>query len=282
MLATAGCCPGGQVGLISRSSSVRSGDPLLASDLPTRYSRAVDTSKKRPWDRPPITEEQRVEFLKHTADGRTRQEAAEAVGSTGSRMRGLIGRDPEFAQAYLDALEASGNPENPLNIKIESAERTRMLERLLDEYIMRALDSERGKSGSSNRALSNLLTLLHDSFKPFLEARTRHIHEGAVGVYALPQIDTDKWTLEQHQEFVSLRKRMNELLVLARPENAPSLTPIEMTSTSTSTASAEVIIDAEFTDESEEEDGGAGVREPREPLAPRGGSSIRLDVPVTE
>ncbi len=198
-------------------------------------------------NRPPLSEEQREKFLELISDGKTRQEAAEQIGSTGSRLRGLIGRDPVFAQAYADALETAGNPENPLSMKIETLERVRMLERLLDEYIMRALDVERGRSGSSNRALANLLTLLHDTFKPFLEARTRHIHEGAVGVYALPQIDTDKWTLEQHQEFVSLRKRMNELLTLAQPTSAPVLASIEMTS-SDSNGAGEVVEDAEFTE----------------------------------
>jgi len=235
--------------------------------------------------RPPLTEEQLEKFLEHIAEGKTRQEAAEAVGTTATRMRGRIGRDPVLAQGYLDALEAAGDPQNPLNVRIESAERVRMLERLLDEYIMRALDSERGKSGSSNRALANLLTLLHDTFKPFLEARTRHIHEGAVGVYALPQIDTDKWTIAQHEEFVALRKRMNELLTLAAPSSAPTLTPtpIEMTSSVTSsvTFTGEVIDDAEFTEEPPD-DGGAGVREPRTPVTPRGSSGVRLDLPIAE
>jgi len=194
-------------------------------------------------DRPPLTEEQREQFLCLIADGKTRQEAAQEIGSTGTRLKGLIGRDAQFAQAYANALETAGNPENPLSMKIESLERLRMLERMLDEYIMRALDSERGKSGSSNRALANLLTLLHDTFKPFLEARTRHIHEGAVGVYALPQIDTDRWTLEQHQRFVALRKEMNELLVIARPDGAQGFPELEA-----APPEGEVVEDAQFTE----------------------------------
>jgi hypothetical protein len=212
--------------------------------------------------RPPITEEQRIGFLELIADGKTRQEAAEAVGSTGTRFRGLIGRDEAFAQQYAEALESAGNPENPLNMKIESLERLRMLERMLDEYIMRALDAERGKSGSSNRALANLLTLLHDTFKPFLEARTRHIHEGAVGVYALPQIDTDKWSLEEHNRFVELRKEMNALLAKARPEGAQGFPELE----------------AAPPDDDDPDGGSAGVREPRIPPVPPGTLGAEADI----
>lgn len=171
--------------------------------------------------------EQQDEFLQLVASGKTRQEAAQTVGSTGSAFKGFIFRNQEFGERYLEALEEAGNPESPFGRKLADMEKLRLLERLLDEYIERALDPEKGRSGSSNRALQNLLTLLHDTFKPFLEARTRHIHEGAVGVYALPQIDTDKWTLEQHQRFVELRKEMNELLAIARPEGAQGFPELE-------------------------------------------------------
>lgn len=186
------------------------------------------------------SEEQQEKFLELVSSGVVRQEAARQVGSTGSAFRSFIFRNEEFGERYLEALEQGGNPESPFARKFADAEKLHLLERLLDEYIERALDSEKGKSGSSNRALSNLLTLLHDTFKPFLEARTRHIHEGAVGVYALPQIDTDKWSLAQQEEFVSLRKRMNELLVLARPEGAKGFPELE------AAPPDEVVEDAQF------------------------------------
>lgn len=197
--------------------------------------------RERIESRPPISEETRDEFLSLIERGKTRQEAATEVGETATRFRGLIHRDEEFAERYRQALEASGNPESPLHRSIDSLEKLRLLERMLDEYIVRALDSKRGSSGSSNRALQNLLTLMHDTFKPFLEARTRHIHEGSVGVYAMPQIDTDRWTLEQHQEFVALRKRMNELLAIARPEGAQGFPELEA-------SPGEVVEDAEFSE----------------------------------
>lgn len=108
-----------------------------------------------------------------------------------------------------------------------------MLERLFDEYLERALDPKAGSNGSSNRALQNLLTLTHDVFKPFLEARMhRHIHSGAVGVFAMPQIDTAKWSLEEQQEFVRINARREELLAKARPDDAPEQMPYELAAVS--------------------------------------------------
>ena len=82
--------------------------------------------------RPPLTQEQREQFLDLVANGKTRQEAAETIGSTGTRIRGLIFRDNEFAEAYAEALDEAGNPENPLGKKIADLEKLRLLERLLD------------------------------------------------------------------------------------------------------------------------------------------------------
>ena len=123
-----------------------------------------------------------------------------------------------FAARYLAVLETNGSAPSPLAARIKELEGVQLVHRLLDEFIMRALDAERGKSGSSNRMLHNLSLLKLEDFKPLLEARTRHIHEGAVGIYQMPQIDTSRWTLEQHREFVALRKRMGELVALAQPE----------------------------------------------------------------
>jgi hypothetical protein len=170
----------------------------------------------------PPTEEQRERFLELIREGKTRQEAAEEVGSTSTRFRTFINGSSEesqrFAERYLEALADAGRAPSPLAQRVKEAESIHLAHRLLDESIMRALDPERGKVGASNRILYNLSLLKVSDFQPLLEARTRHIHEGAVGVYALPKIDTDKWTLEQHEEFVRLEARRNELLAIARPD----------------------------------------------------------------
>jgi hypothetical protein len=209
--------------------------------------------------------EQQDEFIQLIAQGKTRQEAALTVGSTASAFRGFIFRNEEFGERYRDALEQSGNPESPLHKQIDSLEKLRLLERMLDEYIMRALDSEKGKVGSSNRALQNMLTLMHDTFKPFLEARTRHIHEGSVGVFAMPQIDTAKWSIEEHKEFVDLRRRMNELLLLARPEGAQGFPELEAAPPEDNLGD-------------DEDEGTGGVREPREPHSPLGSGEAEAEI----
>lgn len=174
------------------------------------------------------TPEQQEEFLQHIADGQTRQEAAVAVGSTGSRFKSMYKRDTAFGQRYLEALREAGKEPSTLTIEVEEAEGVRLVHRLLDEAILRALDPERGRSGASNRVLHNLLLLKAEDFRPLLEARTRHIHEGAVGIYQMPQIDTSKWSIEQHREFVELRKRMSELIAMAQPDTgqAPRELPL--------------------------------------------------------
>jgi hypothetical protein len=170
----------------------------------------------------PPDEKQRAEFLSLIADGKTRQEAAEAVGSTATRFRTFINGAGEesvaFAERYLEALEAAGKAPSPLALRVKEAEGFHLAHRLLDETIMRALDAERGRSGSSNRMLHNLNLLKLEDFRPLLEARIRHTHEGAIGVYAMPAIDTEKWSVEQQREFVELRRRMVELLEVARPD----------------------------------------------------------------
>lgn len=197
----------------------------------------------------PFTEEDRDLFLATIADGFTRQEAAIAVQekadsegrpchSTASRWRGLYQRDAEFADAYEEALKAAGEEVNPQHKRIRQLEQVQLAHRVLDETIVRALDTEKGKVGSSNRVLYNLGLLTVDLFEPLLHARTRHIHEGAVGIYQLPQIDVDKWTLDQHEEFMALEARRNELIALARPDGAPALPP----------APQDDAVDAEFTE----------------------------------
>lgn len=120
-------------------------------------------------------------------------------------------------------LTENGSAPPPHLAKIRELEGVQLAHRLFDEVIMRALDSERGKSGASNRMLHNLSLLKLEDFKPLLEARTRHIHEGAVGVFSMPQIDTERWTLEEHREFVELNRRRNELLAKAAPEHVGML-----------------------------------------------------------
>lgn len=172
------------------------------------------------WAHP--TAEQQEEFLGHILDGKTRQEAAELVGSTSTRFRTFInGQRPDslaFAERYMAALKESGHAPSPHAKEIRELEGAHLVHRLLDEYLMRAFDSERGKSGSSNRMLHNLSLLKAEDFKPLLEARVRHHHSGAVGLYAaLPQIDTERWTLEEQEEFVKIEARRAELLAIASP-----------------------------------------------------------------
>ena len=173
------------------------------------------------------TDEQQDRFLELIAEGKTRQEAAEEVGCTSTMFRTLMNGAGEasqsFVERYMAILTENGSAPPPHLAKIRELETVQLAHRLFDEVIMRALDAERGRSGASNRMLHNLSLLKLDDFKPLLEARTRHIHEGAVGVYAMPQIDTDLWSLEEHREFVEIRQRMNELLAKAAPQNAAML-----------------------------------------------------------
>lgn len=172
-------------------------------------------------------QDQREEFLELIAEGKTRQEAAELVGSTATRFRALInGKHPDaqaFAERYMEILAEVGNAPSPLAQKIRELEQVQLAHRIFDEFIMRAMDAERGRSGASNRMLHNLALLNVESFRPLLEARTRHIHEGAVGVFAMPKIDTDLWSIDEHREFVLLRKRMNELIAKAAPQHVDML-----------------------------------------------------------
>lgn len=172
------------------------------------------------------TEEQQEQFLELIAQGKLRQEAAEEVGTTPTKFRTLMNGKSEaslkFAERYMAILEEAGNAPSPYAGRLKELEGVQLVHRLLDEAITRAIDPERGKVGSSNRVLHNLLLLKAEDFKPLLEARTRHIHEGAVGIYQMPQIDTSKWTLDQHREFVEMRKRMAELVAVAQPDAMPT------------------------------------------------------------
>lgn len=177
-----------------------------------------------------FSEDARERFLELIADGKTRQEAAKDLAgefpdihSTASRWKGLVFRDEEFAERYVAALELAGKETTAVHRRVAELEKGRLAHRLWDEAIIRALDSEKGKVGASNRVLYNLSLLTVDSFGPLLEARTKHIHEGSIGIYALPQIDAERWSLEEHEEFVALEARRNELLERARPEDAPPI-----------------------------------------------------------
>lgn len=169
------------------------------------------------------TQEQCEQFLDRIQEGKTRQEAAEAVGSTATQFRTFINGKGEdslaFAERYLAALTDAGKTPSPFAAKIREAEGVQLAHRLLDETIMRALDPERGKVGASNRLLHNLNLLKLEDFKPLLEARTRHIHEGQVGLYAAqPQLDTSRLTLDEHKELISLEHRRWELIAKAAPD----------------------------------------------------------------
>lgn len=50
-----------------------------------------------------ISDEQREQFLVHVREGMNRQQAAEAVGSTGTRFRYLCNRDLAFNREYEQA-----------------------------------------------------------------------------------------------------------------------------------------------------------------------------------
>lgn len=51
-----------------------------------------------------VTPEQREEFLEHVRSGSNRQQAAEAIGLTGTKFRFLCNREPAFNRAYQEAL----------------------------------------------------------------------------------------------------------------------------------------------------------------------------------
>jgi hypothetical protein len=205
------------------------------------------------WYRP--NEEEREKFLELIAEGKTRPEAAEEVGCTSTQFRTFInGKDDEavaFAQRYLEVLEAIGKTPSPLAGSIKDLEQVQLAHRVFDEYLLRAFDAERGKSGASNRLLYNLGLLTHESFKPLLEARVRHVHSGAVGLYsALPQIDTERWSLEEQEEFVRLEARRSELLAKAHPEGAKALPAANGSENGASNIPENIseTIDAEFED----------------------------------
>lgn len=50
-----------------------------------------------------ITAEQREEFLEHVREGMNRQQAAEAIGLTGTKFRFLCSRDPGFNRKFEEA-----------------------------------------------------------------------------------------------------------------------------------------------------------------------------------
>lgn len=183
---------------------------------------------------PPLTPGQVDRFLEHVADGKTRVQAAalvqeewdasdgvERCHSTGSRFRRLYFADEGFRERYELALEDGGHADETQSLRkrLDGLEREHLIRAAFDEYVMRAMDPERGKRGSSNRALQNLLVLMHRTFRPFLEARThRHIHSGSVGLFSQPVLDTGKLSLEEQRELIELERRRNLLIEKARPD----------------------------------------------------------------
>lgn len=180
---------------------------------------------------PPLTASQVDRFVELVGEGLTRQEAARRVQveadeagerchSTASRFRRLYFADDSFRARYEEALQASPSESetDELRRRVDGLERLRIVERAFDEYLERALDPERGRSGASNRALLNLLTLMHRTFKPFLEARVRHVHSGNVGLFAQPVIDTSKLSVDEQRELIELERRRQVLIQKAQPE----------------------------------------------------------------
>jgi hypothetical protein len=102
-----------------------------------------------------------------------------------------------FAHAYAEALEMYDEITD---------------DRIEAQYAERAFDPEKGSNGSSNRLLHNLaisrsrrknsrLTM----FRPLLEARTKHIHEGAVGHY--PMLDVSKLSDDELEQLQGLMEK---------------------------------------------------------------------------
>ena len=173
----------------------------------------------------PPTEEQQTKFLELIASGKTRQEAAVEVGGSATQFRTFQNGKGEaslaFAERYIAVLEEIGSAPSPHSRRIRELEGVQLVHRLLDEFITRALDRDGKQSPSSNRLLYQLSLLKVEDFKPLLEARTRVVHEGQVGIYAMPQIDTSQWSIEEHEEFVRLDKRRSELIAKAQPAGTP-------------------------------------------------------------
>ena len=102
-------------------------------------------------------------------------------------------REREWADVFAAAIEEY---EEGLDDRLES------------EYVERALDQEKGANGSANRMLHHLALIRSlrrgrlEQFKPLLEARTRHIHEGAVGHY--PMLDVSRLTDEELETLQAL------------------------------------------------------------------------------
>jgi hypothetical protein len=192
---------------------------------------------------PPLSSAQVERFLEHVGAGLTRQEAAvrvqeewdsgahgdELCRATASRFRRLYFADPVFAQRYDEALESDDGSDETVERRkrLNALERLRAIERAFDEYMLRALEPERGRSGSSNRALLNVLTLISPTFKPFLEARVRHVHSGAVGLYAQPTLDTSKLSIEEQRELIEIERRRMVLIEKARPQDT-AMAPTEL------------------------------------------------------
>lgn len=170
-----------------------------------------------------IPEEHREAFLEMVSEGKTRQEAAAELGYTATKFKNLVYRDAEFRERYYAIIEDVGGERAKLRREFEDKEMGHLMNRLLDEFIARGLDSEKAQSPSSNKILRDLLAIFDTRFRPLVQGHTRHVHEGAIGVYSMPTINTSLWSLEEHREFVQLRRRMTELLAIAAPQNAGML-----------------------------------------------------------
>jgi hypothetical protein len=72
-----------------------------------------------------------------------------------------------------------------------------------------------------------VLTLISPTFKPFLEARVRHVHSGSVGLYAQPTLDTSKLTIEEQRELIEIERRRMVLIEKARPQDT-AMAPTEL------------------------------------------------------
>lgn len=130
---------------------------------------------------PPVTDEQKADFLELIANGYSRPAAAEAVGSGARQFRALCNKlspyfDEEFAVRYAGLTEPGGQQEQAIMERVESS------------FIERAVES-------SDRAAEKVLAA-YDPRYAWLRPKT---FTGAVNVETLIQILPGVSTETLHQ-----------------------------------------------------------------------------------
>lgn len=142
-----------------------------------------------------------VQRLEHETDADILESHESSTRLRRMAQRGMVetatDRERVFANAYYEALEMYDEITD---------------DRIEAEYNQRGFDAEAGKHGSSNRMLHNMaLTRSRRKnsrlrlFQPLLEARTHHIHEGAVGHF--PMLDVSKLSDEELEQLQALMEK---------------------------------------------------------------------------